>query len=91
MIQTFLLHFESATIIFSTHEKHLSSIHVLHSMEKGCDECFQQLKDSAELAIHMRQKHQKMYCGACKMQFSSKEDSLNHVKNIHGIAPNVFE
>ena len=46
---------------------------------------------SKELAIHMRQKHQKMYCGACKMQFSSKEDSLNHVKNIHGIAPNVFE
>lgn len=91
MIQTFLLQFESATIIFSTHEKLLSSIHVLSSMEKGCDERFQQLKDSAELAIHMRQKHQKMYCGDCKKQFCSREDSLNHVKNIHGIAPNVFE
>ena len=44
----------------------LSYIHILKLMEKECDECSQKLKDSAELAIHLREQHQKMYCGVCK-------------------------
>ena len=34
----------------------LSYIHILKLMEKECDECSQKLKDSAELAIHLRER-----------------------------------
>ena len=53
-------------------------------MEKECDECSQKLKDN-ELAIHLREQHQKMYCGLCKNEFSSQEELAKHVKNTHGI------
>ena len=54
-------------------------------MEKECDECSQKLKDNAELAVHIREQHQKMYCGVCKNEFISQEELVKHVKNNHGI------
>jgi len=63
----------------------LSYIHILKLMEKECDECSQKLKDNAELAIHLREQHQKMYCGVCKKDFNSQEELIKHVKNTHGI------
>ncbi len=58
---------------------------VVASMVIQCDECSQQLKDNAELAIHLNQMHQKMYCGACRREFRTMEELNSHVKNFHGI------
>jgi uncharacterized CHY-type Zn-finger protein len=59
--------------------------YIVTAMVKQCDECFQQLKDDAELATHLNQMHQKTYCGACRREFRTMEELNSHVKNFHGI------
>jgi hypothetical protein len=63
----------------------LSYILSVKLMEKVCDECSEKLKDNAELAIHLREQHQKRFCGVCKDEFSNQEELVKHVKNTHGI------
>lgn len=60
-------------------------VRVVASMVIQCDECSRQLKDNAELGIHLNQMHQKMYCGACRREFRTMEELNSHVKNFHGI------
>ncbi|HYA84862.1 MAG TPA: C2H2-type zinc finger protein [Candidatus Bathyarchaeia archaeon] len=55
-------------------------------MAKVCDECGMQFNDNAELGVHMRQNHQKFYCGVCRKEFDNEVELKNHVKNIHGLA-----
>jgi DNA-directed RNA polymerase subunit RPC12/RpoP len=54
-------------------------------MRKVCDECSAELKDSADLAIHLNENHKKWYCASCKKEFDKEMELRNHVKNIHGI------
>jgi hypothetical protein len=42
------------------------------------DEYFQQLNDHAELTIHLRQQHQKRYCGECKKEFKTMEELIDN-------------
>ncbi len=54
-------------------------------MEKECDECSEKFNDNAELGVHLREQHQKAYCGVCKKEFSSQVELIKHVKDSHGI------
>jgi len=54
-------------------------------MEKECDECSEKFNDNAELAVHLREQHQKAYCGVCKKEISSQAGLIKHVKDAHGI------
>ncbi|MGC2571163.1 MAG: C2H2-type zinc finger protein [Candidatus Nitrosopolaris sp.] len=49
-----------------------------------------QFKDNAELGVHMRQNHQKFYCGVCRKEFDNEVELKNHVKTIHGLASNAL-
>jgi hypothetical protein len=53
-------------------------------MAVQCDECSQKLNDSAELAVHLKQQHQKTYCGVCKKEFKSIGELKSHVEDDHG-------
>jgi transposase-like protein len=57
---------------------------------KVCDVCGMQFKDNAELGVHMRQNHQKFYCGVCRKEFDNEVELKNHVKTIHGLASNAL-
>jgi len=59
---------------------------IVDFMAKVCDECGMQFNDNAELGVHMRQNHQKFYCGVCRKEFDNEVELKNHVKNIHGLA-----
>jgi hypothetical protein len=54
-------------------------------MEKECDECSEKFNDNAELAVHLREQHQKTYCGVCRKEFSNQIGLIKHVKDSHGI------
>ena len=58
-------------------------------MQEGisCDMCSTQLKDYKEYGIHMREKHNKYYCGVCREEFSNQTKLEDHIKYKHGINP----
>jgi hypothetical protein len=66
------------------------NICIVDFMAKVCDECGMQFKDNAELGVHMRQNHQKFYCGVCRKEFDNEVELKNHVKTIHGLASNAL-
>lgn len=51
----------------------------------SCDICNTQVKDSKEYGVHIREQHNKFYCGPCRQEMQSEQELKDHLKNAHSI------